>query len=205
MSDCNLKSFAGGISPVPVRMSCNARASCWPIGSESLTGPAFLDHGDQVVRDVEATGIVPAVLEPLDELGTRVHLQHIDVQFSLPAQARHREIAAADKADDRIEVVGPMSQVEFRVQRMTEKEFHRQLVGAKLSDKPPQADFIGRSGNPDGQLLLKFQSGLAFEPGNRLVVRALRIRLVSKELWQIILRESLHADENTAWRKSCFL
>ena len=70
---------------------------------------------DQVVGNVEAPAVVPAILEPAGQLVAGVVVENIDIQLPLVRQAGKRQVAAADKADSGVHLVGAEEQIEFGV------------------------------------------------------------------------------------------
>ena len=90
--------------------------------------PAFLDDLDQLVGDVDAPAVVPAVLEPVGKLCRGVVIEHIDVQLALLGQPGESEVAAAQKAGDRVDRIWSEEQVELGVKRMLQKQLDRDLA-----------------------------------------------------------------------------
>ena len=50
---------------------------------QALAGPAFVDDGRQLLGDIDAPAVVPAVIEPRGQLVACIVLQHINVEFAL--------------------------------------------------------------------------------------------------------------------------
>lgn len=50
---------------------------------QALARPAFLNDGDEFLSDVEAAGILPAILKPALQSFRRILVEHVDVEFPL--------------------------------------------------------------------------------------------------------------------------
>jgi len=78
-------------------------------------GPTLFDDLHQLVGDVQAPAVVPAVLEPPAQLLRRVGLEHIHVQLALLRQPGQRQVAAAQIADDRVDGIAAVEQIKLGV------------------------------------------------------------------------------------------
>ena len=47
--------------------------------NQPLSGPALLDYGNQVFRNVQAAFVLPSIFEPLDKLPSGVFVEHVDI------------------------------------------------------------------------------------------------------------------------------
>ena len=83
-----------------------------------LSGPTLLEDRRQLVGDIEAEAVVPPCLEPGGELGAGVMVEDVDVELALALEARQRQVAAAEKADGRIDLVRAMDEIKLGVQRV---------------------------------------------------------------------------------------
>ena len=63
----------------------------------------------------------------MDKFPSSIFVEYIDIQFSLPAESRHREVAAPEKCEDRIEAVVAMREIKFRVQRVSQVKLNGQF------------------------------------------------------------------------------
>jgi len=72
----------------------------------------------------------------------RVVIQDIDVQLALRRQSRHRQIAAAQVADDGVDRVGTEQQVQLGVQRVAEEQLDAHLVRLDLRRQTAQPSLV---------------------------------------------------------------
>ena len=97
-----------------------------------LTRPAFVDDGGKLFGDVNTPAVVPALFEPVGELFAGVIVEDVDVQFALAGEAGLGEVAAAHVADDGIDGIGAVQQVELGMKRVGEKKLDDYLAGLEL-------------------------------------------------------------------------
>ena len=71
-----------------------------------LACPAILDDCNQFVGNVEAPTVIPSVFKPLGQFLAGVVVHYIHVQFTLIGKTGEGQIAAAQKADRRIDRIG---------------------------------------------------------------------------------------------------
>ena len=83
--------------------------------------PALVDDPDELIRNIHAPPVIPAVFEPLGELPAGVVVHDIDVEFSLVAETRQGKVAAPEIADRRVYGVRAEQQVELGVKRILEE------------------------------------------------------------------------------------
>jgi len=95
-------------------------------------GPALVDDVGQFPGDIDTPAVMPALLEPAGQFVAGDVFQHVDIQFALPGQSGQGEVAAADKAGDRVVDIPPEKQVELGMQRVAQVHLDRQLAGAEL-------------------------------------------------------------------------
>src|SRR6185369_4422051 len=96
-------------------------------------GPALVDGLQELLGDVEAEAVVPALLEPAGELGARVVIQHVYVELPLLDEAGEGEIAASYEADRGTDGVGAEEEVELGVEGMAHVELDEQLARPDLA------------------------------------------------------------------------
>jgi len=127
---------------------------------QTLACPAFLDHGDKFLSDVQAARIIPTILEPAMQLLRGILVEHVDVEFALALKPGHREIATTEVGDDRIDGIGAMSEVELRVQSVFQEQLHLESTRLELLYQTLKSRLIGIGWIPDGKLLAEFRSGV---------------------------------------------
>ena len=103
------------------------------VGRDKLfTRPACVDDGGKLCGDVDAPAVVPAFFEPGGELAAGVMVEDVHVQFALSGEAGLGEVAAAQVADDGIDGIIAVQQVELGVERVGEEKFDDDLAGLEL-------------------------------------------------------------------------
>ena len=100
----------------------------WRAQLPSIISAEFLGY-------IHTPAVGPAVFEPGFQLLASVRVEDIYVEFSLFGQSRHGEVAASKVADNGIDWVGAVHQIELRMERMAQEEFHLHLFGSKLMGK----------------------------------------------------------------------
>ena len=97
-----------------------------------LARPALVYDGGKLFGNVDAPAVVPALFEPAGELVAGVMVEDVYVQFPLFGEAGLGEVAAAQVADDGIDGIGAVQQVELGMERVGEEEFNDDLAGLEL-------------------------------------------------------------------------
>ena len=167
-----------------------------PIGRKHVgPRPALIDDLDQFTRDIDAPAVVPTLVEPARELFGRVVIEHIDVQLALSAEAGEREIAAAEEPDDGVDGVAAETEVEFRVEGVSQEKLYDHLAGLELGRKSAQAGFICVGGCAERKLIPEILSQAAFQLNGGLHAHLALLWRQAVGVAQLVLRESLHADE----------
>ena len=59
--------------------------------------------------------IFPPILEPLHQFVRGIVVQHVQIELSLMREPRQRQIAAAEKTDDRVDWIAAEKQVKLGV------------------------------------------------------------------------------------------
>lgn len=101
-------------------------------GERLLPRPALVYDVRELLRDVHAPAVIPAILEPLGQLAGGVVVENIHVQLALVSEAGRGEIGASNETDRWQVRVVAVDQIELRVQRAIQIQAHAQLSGPEL-------------------------------------------------------------------------
>ena len=161
-------------------------------------GPALVDHLRELLCNIETPMVLPPVVKPLSELLGSIVVKDIDVQFSLRRKTGQREVARSEIADDRIDGILPKTEVEFRMELVTEKKLDRNPAALELGAQPAQASFVCVGGGPESELEAKLLRHAALEADSDLVTHLIVAGREAVGLAELVLGETLHADEEPA-------
>ena len=166
------------------------------VGRDQIVArPALFDDVDQLARDVDAVAVVPALLEPLAQLGAGVLVEHVDVQLALAGQPGEGEVAAAEIPHHRGYRIVAEAEIQLGVERMPQKQLDRHRARPQLPDQPPQRRLVGVGRHSQEQLAAELLGELPLEPQRRAVVDAPLVERVER-VPQLIVRQPLHADQD---------
>ena len=160
-----------------------------------LARPARLDDLDQFLRDVNAPPVIPTIFEPLRQLRAGVMIQNVDIQLALFGQAGECQVAAPEVACRRIHRVGAEKEIEFRVQRVPQEQFHHDFLGLQLLRQPPQAGFIRISRGANAKLFPELFGEPLLQTDGRLIIELVGLRRQTQGRVQLVRRPALHADK----------
>jgi hypothetical protein len=85
-------------------------------------------------------------------------IEDINVQLSLLGETGKGKVAAAKVTDGRANRVRTEEQIQFRVQRMAQKQLDNNLPGTNLRGKATESSFVLVCGDADHEKLTKLQS-----------------------------------------------
>lgn len=138
-----------------------------------LPRPAFLNDLNQLLCDINAPAVLPAILKPLGQFLRGVLIEHIDVEFTLFGKTRKRQIARSQKSRDRIVRILPEAKVELGVKGVAEIEFNDDLALTKLVGQAAQAGFVFVRRRAQHELVPELFSQHLLESKGRLVVEGI--------------------------------
>ena len=101
-------------------------------GDQLLACPTFVDDGGKLFGDVDAPTVVPTLFEPVGELVAGIMVEDVDVQLALTGEAGLGKVAAAQIADNWVDGVGAVEQVELGMERVGKEELDDELAGLEL-------------------------------------------------------------------------
>ena len=160
--------------------------------------PALVDDFDELIRNIHAPPVIPAVLEPLGELLAGIVVHDVDVQFALFAETRQGEVAAPEIADRRVYGVRAEKQVELGVKRVLEEQFDDHFFFFYLSCQSSESRLVLVARSSDGKLFPEFLRESGFKPRRGLVVHLPFFRREAFCDAQFFLGKALHSDQETA-------
>ena len=115
--------------------------------------PTLLNDLHQITADVNAPTVVPAILEPFCQFDCGIAVENVNIEFALTLQARKGQVTAAQIADNRVDRVVTVHEVEFGVKVMAQEEFDDDLAVFDLRRQPSESLLVLCRRNPDSQLI----------------------------------------------------
>ena len=103
-------------------------------------------------------------------------------------EAREREVAAAEVADDGVDGIGAEKKIELGVKRMTEKQFDDKLPRPELRGQTTQTRLVGIGRNSERQLAAELLGQPLLQAQGRLVVELVIVLSQTESGAQLVLR-----------------
>ena len=160
--------------------------------------PTFVNHLDEFFRDVHAPPIAPTVVKPAGEFLGRIVVENIHIEFALLGEAGEREIAGTDKPGNGVVRVGAEAKVKLGMEGVPKVEFHDHLTRLELGREASQSGFIVIGRGTHRELGTKLLGQPTFQADDSLIAHLFLVRQQAVGLPQILLRQTLHADQQSA-------